>query len=84
MMTPEKLQEVLENLNTIDQDSTIPKNVRLRVKKTISILTSDNEKNLSLKVDQSLQELGDISEDPNLPQYTRMQIWSVVSLLESK
>lgn len=84
MITQEKMQEILENLTSMDKDLAVPRNARLRIKKTISILTSEDEKNISLKIDQSLQELGDITEDPNLPQYARMQIWSVVSLLESK
>ena len=83
MKDQEKIQEILEELFTIDQDTTIPKNVRIRVKKAISILENEQSRNINLKIDQSLQELGDLAEDPNLPQYTRMQIWSVVSLLES-
>ena len=84
MFDQNKFYEILENLSVIDQDTSVPKNVRIRVKKAIDILKNEDEKNISLKINQSLQELGDITEDPNLPQYARMQIWSIVSLLESK
>lgn len=83
MISSEKIQEIVEGLSTIGQDTTVPKNVRIRVLKAVSILEGNIGHDLALKIDQSLQELGDIAEDPNLPQYTRMQIWSVVSLLES-
>jgi len=83
-MLGDKFQEVLQGLMSIDQDPSVPKSVKTRIKKAISILTNEEEKNIGLKVDKSLQELGDVAEDPNLPQYTRMQIWSVVSQLESK
>ena len=84
MVKPEVMQEILQGLLSIDEDTTVPKNVRVRIKKAISILEAGEETSISIKIDQSLQELGDLAEDPNLPQYTRMQIWSVVSLLESK
>lgn len=83
MLDQSKFQEIVENLLSIDSDPTIPRNVRIRIKKAISIMQNEQEK-FDLKVDKSLQELGDIAEDPNLPQYTRMQIWTLVSQLESK
>lgn len=79
----EKIQQIIEGLSMIDQDTTVPKSARIKIKKAMEILENECEKNLSLKIDRSLQELGDLAEDPKLPQYTRMQIWSVVSLLES-
>ena len=79
----EALQIILEDLSSIEKDSTVPKNVRLRIKAAMDILTSE-DKNLNLKIDKSIQQLGDVADDPNLPSYTRMQIWSVVSQLESK
>lgn len=83
MLDQNKFQEIVENLLSIDDDPAIPRNVRIRIKKAISIMQNEEEK-FDLKVDKSLQELGDIAEDPNLPQYTRMQIWTLVSQLESK
>ncbi len=77
-------EEIMEGLASIEKDTTIPKNVRAKVKNAIVILTDEQEKNIGIKIDRSLQELGDIAEDPNIPPHTRMQIWSVVSRLESK
>jgi len=77
-------EEIMEGLNSIEKDSTIPKNVRIKIKNAITILSDEQELNMSIKIDRSLQELGDIAEDPNIPQHARMEIWSVVSRLESK
>ncbi|MBS3168299.1 UPF0147 family protein [Candidatus Woesearchaeota archaeon] len=77
-------EEILEGLALIEQDTAVPKNVRLKVKNTMLILSNNEEAGVDLKIDKSLQELGDVAEDPNLPQHTRMQIWSVVSRLESQ
>ena len=77
-------EEIMEGLNAIEKDNSIPKNVRIKIKNAIMILTDEQETNVEIKIDRSLQELGDVAEDPNVPQHARMQIWSVVSRLESK
>ncbi len=83
MATEETIQTVIEDLSLIEQDMTIPKNVRHRIKTAMELLLS-NDPNVRLKVDKSLEELGDVADDPNIPPYTRMQIWSIVSQLERK
>ncbi len=82
MQTIEIAKEVIDTLWQIEQDITVPKNVRERVKDSILIL-KDDQKRIEVKINHSLQELDDISEDPNLPAHTRTQIWHAVSLLES-
>ncbi|MBI2148162.1 UPF0147 family protein [Candidatus Woesearchaeota archaeon] len=84
MFEVEKFNDIMEGLSVIEKDTTIPKNVRIKVKNAIDILADEQESNVSIKIDRSLQELGDVAEDPNVPQHARMQIWSVVSRLESK
>ena len=75
---------ILELLNLIEQDRTVPKNVRTKIKEVISSLAENNGKSKEVKVDQAIQQLDDLSGDPNLPPYTRTQIWSVVSALEKR
>lgn len=81
-MLEEKTKEVVEVLLQIEQDLTIPKNVREKVRNTIIALQS-KEKDVAIKINESLQELDDVANYPNLPPYTRAQIWQIVSLLES-
>lgn len=80
----ESFEQVLENLSIIESDTSVPKNVRLRIKNAMDILSNTQDTNEGLKVDKSLEELGNVADDPNVPQYTRMQIWSVVSMLGNK
>ena len=77
------LQVIIEVLTVIEQDSSVPKNVRAKIKNAIVSLQDNNGKSHEVKIDQILQQLDDLSEDPNLPPYTRTQIWNVVSTLES-
>lgn len=79
-----KVQEIVETLSGIEQDSTVPKNVRTRIKSALVLLEDQNGMALEVKFDKLLQDLDDLSEDPNLPAYTRTQIWGLVSSLESK
>tara|TARA_Y100000310_G_scaffold302635_1_gene340184 strand:+ start:28111 stop:28362 length:252 start_codon:yes stop_codon:yes gene_type:complete len=74
------LTEAISILNQIEQDDTVSRNIRTRVKVTITIL-QDN-KDDAINVAKSVQELEEISDDNNLPSYIRTQIWNVVSLLE--
>ena len=78
-----QMQQILNDLSLIENDNTVPKNVRLRIRTTKEILNCQ-ETDSGLKIDKSLEQLGDIADDPNLPQYTRMQIWGLVSQLERK
>lgn len=78
------INEVVGALLAIEQDKSVPKNVRLKVKDAMNSLTESNGKSTEVKVDQVIQRLDELSDDPNLPPYTRTQIWNVVSTLESK
>ena len=80
-MEKESVQDIISLLSQIEEDFTIPKNVRVKVKNAYTFLSEDC-KSLGVRVDKSLQELDDISDDPNVPSYVRTQIWNVVSLLE--
>ena len=78
----EKTREVIETLSQIEQDDTVPKNVRDKIRSSISALQA-SDKSIEVKINRSLQELDDVADDPNVPTFTRTQIWHVVSLLES-
>lgn len=79
-MTSEKIKEIIDLLQELEDDITVPKNVKLKVKGIIGTLKEDKE--LSIRVNVVLNDLDDISEDANVQPYTRTQIYGVVSLLE--
>ncbi len=81
-MVDDCFKDVIEVLNQIEVDYSVPKNVREKVKNATVVLC-EGDCEVKVKIDRSLQELDDISDDPNVPSYTKMQIWNVVSLLES-
>ena len=73
---------VLNMLSQMQQDFSLPKNVREKIRSTILIL-SDNCADHAIRCDRSLQHLDDIASDPAIPVYVRTQIWNMLSILES-
>lgn len=77
----EAIRGVIAAISELQEDSTVPKNVKEKVQEIIKTL-SDDKIELSMKTDKALQILDEIGEDSNLQTYTRTQIWNIVSTLE--
>jgi uncharacterized protein (UPF0147 family) len=71
---------VLEILDRIINDRTVPKNIREAVEKAKNALNGKEDE--ELRINTAIVTLDEISNDPNMPLYTRTQIWNAVSLLE--
>lgn len=71
---------VLKSLTEIQEDITVPRNVRTKIESITHTLKDGTE--LSIKVNKVLNELDEIAVDVNLQAYTRTQIWNVMSVLE--
>ncbi len=80
-MSDEHLLDLIESLAQIEEDNSVPKNVRLKIKLAMDALKTENQE-LRIRANRALQELDELSDDPNIPSYVRPQIWNVVSLLE--
>jgi len=76
----QKIDSVEPMLNELKDDTTVPKNVRLKIEKVVQVL--HGEKEMSIKVSKALNEMEEIADDVNLQSYTRTQVWNVVSALE--
>ncbi len=76
----ENINQVIEALTTLQEDSSVPRNIKEKMKALITILQDKSD--VSMKVDKALQELDDVADDTNLQAYTRTQIWNIVSMLE--
>jgi len=76
----EQINKVIEALTEMEEDMTVPKNVRTKIKEIKETLGGSTE--LSLKVNKALSQLDDIADDMNLHSYARTQIWNIASSLE--
>ena len=75
-----EVDTVITSLSEIMDDSTVPRNVRIKIENIINALKEDTE--LSIKVSKTLNELDEVASDINLQSYTRTQIWNIMSVLE--
>jgi uncharacterized protein (UPF0147 family) len=80
MKKSEEVLKVIEILEELHEDTSVPKNVKDKIVSTIKALNEKSE--LSIRINKALHELEEIADDPNLQPYTRTQVWNIVSLLE--
>lgn len=75
------IKEVLEAIQELQEDATIPKNIKTKLEEISEMLKSDED--ISIRINKALHELDEISDDTNIQPYARTQIWNIASMLES-
>ena len=80
MADDKDMQEVIGALSELEEDVTVPRNVKINIQNTIEVLKSEDD--LSIRINKALHELDEIADDTNMQPYTRTQIWNIVSMLE--
>ncbi|MBN1544797.1 UPF0147 family protein [Candidatus Woesearchaeota archaeon] len=78
----ERIQNIIEALEELANDSTVPRNIKSKVSEVISTLKEGNGQDMSIKINKALSTLDEISDDTNIQTYTRTQIWNIASMLE--
>ncbi len=76
----EALDDVLEILERIIHDDTVPRNVRRTAGEIKEDLLQGGD--IPLKAATAISTLEELSSDPNLPMHVRTMIWNLVSNLE--
>ncbi len=76
----EALNDVLEILERIIHDDTVPRNVRRTAGEIKEDLLQGGD--IPLKAATAISTLEELSSDPNLPMHVRTMIWNLVSNLE--
>jgi uncharacterized protein (UPF0147 family) len=75
------IKEIVELIDAVAEDSSVPKNIRKALADAKARLQSDDEP--VVKVSSAIYSLESVAEDVNMPPHARMQIWSIMSELES-
>lgn len=73
-------ESVLDTLDRLIQDDTVPRSVRRVASEIKERLLSS--KKVSVEAASAITILEDISSDPNLPMHVRTMIWNLASQLE--
>jgi len=79
-LTIDRLTEVIQNLQLIQDDATIPNHVRKSISETLKALQASGE--TSIRVSRARQALEEITDNETVEAYTRTQLLNIVSMLE--
>ncbi|MHA1132178.1 MAG: UPF0147 family protein [Candidatus Helarchaeota archaeon] len=86
MISPDnenKKKQVIYILNTISEDTSVPRNIRRAANDAIASMEDDSIESLAIRASNAISILDEISQDPNCPLYARTKIWNAVSVLET-
>ncbi len=79
----EKLNQVLQVLKMISEDTSVPRNIRRAANESIDAIETDKVDSAAVKASNAISILDEISQDPNCPLHARTRIWNAVSILET-
>lgn len=79
-MTDKDIDNIIATLNELEEDTSVPRNVRSKLQGITKNLKESVE--VPIKISKALNDLDEIADDINLQAYARTQIWNIVSALE--
>jgi len=81
-MNEEISGQITALLNEIKDESSVSKNVKIKIDEIIQSLKCDKTQ-LSVKISKLVSDIDELAENPYLPSYVRPQLWNLISLLEN-
>ena len=81
MSTEKTMEQILDALDMLNQDTSIPRNIRREAEEAKKILLNENGP-LDMRVASVTSMLDELANDPNIPLHGRTLIWNIMSRLE--
>jgi len=81
MSQDDKIMQVCDGLNMLNEDNSIPRNIRRGAEEVKNILLKRADP-LDVRVATATQRLDELANDPNIPLHGRTLIWNIMSRLE--
>ena len=75
------LDQAIGILGDLEEDSTLPRNLRASISSVREMLQDDSIER-SIRIDNAMHALEDLSSDANIESYARTQLYQVTSTLE--
>lgn len=82
MDTETKLKQVMEVLDQLAEDTSVPRNIRRGATDAKALLLK-KENALDVRVASATMLLDELANDPNIPLHGRTLIWNIISQLET-
>lgn len=76
------MKQVLEVLDQLAEDSSVPRNIRRGATEAKERLLMKDEQ-LDVRAASAIFMLDDLANDPNIPLHGRTLIWNIISQLET-
>lgn len=76
------VQRSIAMLQMLNEDPTIPRNIRKVADETMKILL-DEKKQISLRASLALSKIDEVASDSNIPMHARTKVWEIASALEA-
>lgn len=80
-MSSHQLKQILEILDILAEDSSVPRNIRRGATEARERLLQTSEA-LDVRAASAIFTLDDLANDPNIPLHGRTLIWNIISQLE--
>jgi len=77
----EKIAEIVNFVDLLIKDTSIPKNVRKGLEEAKAKL-QNTEEDPTVRISNAVYTIQEVSNDVNLPLHARTQIWQVLGMLE--
>ncbi|HEV8594814.1 MAG TPA: UPF0147 family protein [Thermoplasmata archaeon] len=77
-----KLKQIMDVLDQLAEDTSVPRNIRRGATDAKSLLLKKDAA-LDVRVASATHILDDLANDPNIPLHGRTQIWNIISQLET-
>ena len=81
--TDTRLKQICFQLEELNKDSSIPRNIRRMAKESKDLLL-DEKKQLDVRSAMAISNLDKMVNDPNIPLHARPQLYWIMSQLELK
>jgi len=82
MDTEVKLKQIIEVLDQLAEDTSVPRNIRRGAIEAKGRIAQDNEA-LDVRAASAIFILDELANDPNIPLHGRTLIWNIISQLET-
>lgn len=82
MDTQEKIRQILEVLDQLEGDTSVPRNIRRGATSAKDLLLNSTDA-LDVRTASAIFILDELANDPNIPLHGRTLIWNIISQLET-
>jgi uncharacterized protein (UPF0147 family) len=82
MASDEKLKQVMDVLDMLAEDTSVPRNIRRGASEAKDLLLKEEDA-LDVRVASAIFMMDELANDPNIPLHGRTLIWNIISQLET-